>query len=484
MAGPTGSERTQALCEMAELHYDVCVVGGGPAGAVAAFHLANFGYRVCLVEREVFPRPHVGEALSPGILPLLESIGLGRVLTRACLCASRETLICWKKSRPERISSDIKTGGFLVDRGEFDLTVLRLARDAGVFITQPAHARVRREAAGWRVETQAPQTPTISARFVVDAAGRAGSLPGRRIPFGPKTFALWAHVEIPSGSATRIEAVPEGWFWAAPLSQRQVGLMLFCDRRFLRQGGRDLEAALRETLAGTKLLSECARAAFLGPIQVRDATCAYASEIIGLDFVKIGEASFSLDPLSSTGVEKAIQTALVGAIVINTLAHHPERAGLCRKFYQERQQETVCRHAVWTSRYYREVVRHAKHPFWATRRTVSELSGPTAPKRSEPIAAPHPATRMRLAQDASLVEESCIVNETIDTRRGIRSPALPRPVVFLDGIEIAPLLAGLRGRPTWMELISQWSEGVPVAKAERLALWFWENRVFCAAPAA
>lgn len=50
---------------------DICIIGGGPAGSVLAARLAQFGLRVCLVERAEFPRRHLGESLSPGVLPLL-----------------------------------------------------------------------------------------------------------------------------------------------------------------------------------------------------------------------------------------------------------------------------------------------------------------------------------------------------------------------------------------------------------------------------
>jgi flavin-dependent dehydrogenase len=468
---------------MRELKYDACVVGGGPAGAIAAFRLANFGHRVCLVEAEAFPRPHVGESLSPGVRPLFELLGLGEILARSCMGPERETLLCWKQPRPERISSDVKRGGLLVDRGEFDLRLLQVAQQAGVRIIQPAHARVKRNSEGWSVETGSGEV--VTASFLIDAAGRKGCLPGRRIPYAPRTLALWANLEIDSISAIRIEAVPEGWFWTAPISQRRLSLVFFCDPHFVgRNATQNVEQLLRRTSARTALLSDCVQAPLLGNVQVRDATCAYATEIIGADYVKIGEANYRLDPLSSTGVEKAIQTAMVGAIVVNSLLHHPERADLCERFYRDRQEEALSKHSAWSRGFYGEVERYAGHSFWSARRATPESAGSVAAPLVEAVAALQPATRLRLAPDVSLAEEPCIVDEKIDSRIALRSPALSHPVIFLDGIEVAPLLVTMASSPTCMDLVSHWSKRLPWSRAERLAFWFWEKRILCEAAAA
>ena len=54
---------------------DVAVIGGGPAGSAAATMLAHQGWRVVLLERERFPRDHVGESLLPASMPVLEELG-------------------------------------------------------------------------------------------------------------------------------------------------------------------------------------------------------------------------------------------------------------------------------------------------------------------------------------------------------------------------------------------------------------------------
>jgi hypothetical protein len=256
--------------------------------------------------------------------------------------------------------------------------------------------------------------------------------------------------------------------------------MFICSQGYVRRSsGGDVERLLRERLAETVLFPRFAQAAFLNRIVARDATCVYASEPIGSDYVRVGEASYSLDPLSSTGVEKALQSALVGAIVAHTLLHRPERAGLCARFYQERQREAVVTHAAWTSQYYRDVERHADKPFWTARREV--LTPTPILGRSNPPVAPQPTMLVRLAPEVSITEEPSIVGDEIDTRWGLRAPALARPLVFLDGIEVGTLLADVTPGRSVQDLLARWSQRVAPSRAERIAAWLWEKRILCEA---
>jgi len=61
---------------------DVLVIGGGPAGAVAATLLADAGHRVLVLERERFPRYHIGESLLSATLPILDAVGATPAIER------------------------------------------------------------------------------------------------------------------------------------------------------------------------------------------------------------------------------------------------------------------------------------------------------------------------------------------------------------------------------------------------------------------
>jgi hypothetical protein len=288
------------------------------------------------------------------------------------------------------------------------------------------------------------------------------------------------HLDANHDCATRIEAIPEGWLWAAPIADNKVSLLFFCDPSYIRQAsGGDLERLLRERMSKTVLFSGFAQAAFSQPVVARDATCTYATEPIGADYIMVGEANYSLDPLSSTGVEKALQSALTGAAVVNTLLTHPERANLCIQFYRDRQQEVVTTHTIWMSQYYREVQRHAGRPFWNARRAAPVTR--TNVSVSKRLKQPRLTTLVRLAPQVSLTREACVIHDEIATRLGIRAPSLMRPLVFLNGIEVSLLLCDLTLNLTWKNLLVSWSRYIPLASAERVAAWLWDKRILCEA---
>ena len=63
--------------------YDVAVLGGGPAGSTVATFLARAGRKVIVLEKEKFPRFHIGESLLPYNMPLLEEMGVSEAIGSA-----------------------------------------------------------------------------------------------------------------------------------------------------------------------------------------------------------------------------------------------------------------------------------------------------------------------------------------------------------------------------------------------------------------
>ena len=139
---------------MTPLSADVCVMGAGPAGCVMAARLAQLGLAVCLVERETFPRHHLGESLSPGVLPLLATIGARDTVEAAGFTRVRRVLSNWDGPLAERV--DASEQGLLVDRGRFDALLADRARALGVEVMQPAVVReFAKDDDGWRLGIEA-----------------------------------------------------------------------------------------------------------------------------------------------------------------------------------------------------------------------------------------------------------------------------------------------------------------------------------------
>jgi flavin-dependent dehydrogenase len=473
---------------MTTIRAEVCVVGGGPAGASVALRLAALGHEVCLVEREAFPRRHVGESLTPGIWPLLERLGVVAEIERTGFLPARDAVVRWEQDEAERVDARERGPGVLVDRGRFDAALLAAAAARGVRVLAPARARrVERRDGGWRVAVSAAGGPVeIAASIIADASGRAGFLPGERRPTSARTLALfgyWAGEAMPA--TTQVEAGADAWYWGAPLPDGTFNAMVFLDPgdpRIQRRGL--LDAAYRALLEQSTQLAACARGRLVHGALARDATAYAAAEVVGEGWIKLGEAGFAIDPLSSTGVEKAIQTGLVGSSVLHTTLTRPAGAGLAAQLYRDRATESSTQHARWAAGHYAEVRRHADRPFWQRRAPVEAISPrPAPPTRAQaPDLLRHPGARVVLSPRASLLAVPCLQGDLVEAKLALHHPDLDRPVAYLGEIELGPLLDHLHQGTTLRALIQAWSERVTLDRALRIAGWLGDRGLLVVEP--
>jgi hypothetical protein len=221
-----------------------------------------------------------------------------------------------------------------------------------------------------------------------------------------------------------------------------------------------------------------------GPLLTRDATSYYAIEPITDVFARIGQASYALDPLSSTGVEKAVQSATVAATAIHTILKEPGRVDLCVRFYCDRQQETISAHSVWASEFYGSISRYAEMPFWRARSKLPSFPG-SKPMASHTLAASSaPAdlnftlgTMVRLSAMTRIEEEPCIVNDCICLHAALKHPNLNRPVAFLQGVALWPLLQFAVASTDVTVLLDTLSAHVPRERAFRIVCWLMKHQI-------
>jgi flavin-dependent dehydrogenase len=457
------------------LETEVCVVGGGPAGSTAARQLARLGHDVCLLERAAFPRPHVGESLSPGLLDLLATLGL-RQRAQAHGLLSPRALVRWS-GEPENADKP----GLQVDRGRFDQALWEAAAESGVRALQRAKvARPRRETKGWTIPVRCGGEPIeVRAGFLVDATGRSSVLGGRKRRCAAPLAALhgrWQGLDS-GGAETRVEAGPDEWLWGAPLPDGTWSAMVFLEpARCARSKSRDLEGLYRTLLARSTLLRFCLRGRLAGGVRVCDASSYADDRPVDETSIKVGEAAFALDPLSSQGVQAAVQTAIQGSIVAHTLLSCPAHAAAAVDFYRARQAEAVERHARLAARYYSEQRLFPESPFWRRRAAPADAGGRPALLLPD-IPALVSDSPLRLAEGARLVSTPCIRGDLVVPLRALEHPGLERPVAFLGGIELAPLLEALPRRATISEILRKWAERVPSSEAVEVLRWMWRNRI-------
>src|SRR5262245_40185137 len=116
--GPGGKPAPISAMKLFDRETEVCVLGGGPAGATIAYCLAHLGHAVYLVERMPFPRAHIGESLAPSILPLLEGLSLRERIEQADFLRPRWAIVRWHDAT-DHLKSHTGEPGFQVDRSRF-----------------------------------------------------------------------------------------------------------------------------------------------------------------------------------------------------------------------------------------------------------------------------------------------------------------------------------------------------------------------------
>ncbi len=304
---------------------DAVVCGGGPAGSTVATVLARHGHSVLVLERERFPRFHVGESLLPTNVPLFERIGVLEKVRAAGFqvkLGARFYHQGTERTRFVRFARGVEPGlpsAFQVKRAEFDQLLLDHARSRGATVLEGARVEEvlfdgAGRAAGVRFRADGDAAPReVGASVVFDATGRDALLSRR---FGGRVkdprldrSALFAHfdrfqrAEGPEGGDIVIVTTPEGWWWLIPFSDGSVSVgTVMPSVRFKERPGSltDLfEALLAATPEVGRLLSGGSRTTDVHAI----ADYSYATpRTYGDGFCLLGDAARFLDPVFSTGV--------------------------------------------------------------------------------------------------------------------------------------------------------------------------------------
>lgn len=290
---------------------DLLIVGGGPAGAAAAITAARSGLSVVLIEREAAPRDKPGEALHPGVEPLLVELGVSAAELAAVTGARFEGVwtawACPARFEPFGADAGGPWRGFQVRRAAFEALLLDHARRAGaeVLMGMPAGDLILE---GDRVLGAGD----IHARTNLDATGQARWLGrGLRQSVVARSPVLLARYGYASGAcperdpAPLIEGDAEGWTWIARV-----------DERLYQWVRLDFDGRIRPRDWKPDVLAALAQAR---PTQGAEVAWRRAARAAGPGWIMIGDAAASLDPASSHGVLKALMSGVFAARTVEAV---------------------------------------------------------------------------------------------------------------------------------------------------------------------
>lgn len=330
---------------MTESRCDVLVIGGGPAGSTISTLLARRGRDVVMLEKSRHPRFHIGESLLPLNMPLFERLGVAREIEKIGMCKYGAEFVSQEHGQPVHV--DFANAWdpsfpftYQVRRAEFDEILFRHAaksgaraiegcRVAGVdFHPDGASVTARLENGGER---------RWAARFVVDASGRdtflANQLGIKQRSHDNNTAALFGHFTGARRLPGKIEGnislfwFEHGWFWFIPLSDGTTSVGAVCPPQYMKSRKTDPRRFLLDTIALCPALADRLRdATLVSPVTATGNYSYMAGHTGGPNYLMLGDAFAFVDPVFSSGVLLAMQSAFDGADAIETCLDRPREA--------------------------------------------------------------------------------------------------------------------------------------------------------------
>lgn len=315
--------------------YDALIIGAGPAGTSAATILAEYGHRVLIIEREKFPRYHIGESLIPFTFHALERLGmLPKMRTSNFVKKYSVTFVQndGRRSQPfyfhTRYDKDTIAQTWQVVRSEFDLMMLDNAREKGAQIIEETtvtgliHENGR--VAGVRVKDANGVAAEYRAPITLDCTGKealTSNLNGWRMkdPYLNK-IAVWTYYKgskrepgMDEG-ATTVAFVPnKGWFWHIPQHDDMVSVGVVAEGKYLtRDGVKDPEAIFnREIQENEWIKDHLSAGTAIGGYHVTSEYSRHSRHCASPGLLLVGDALCFLDPVFSSGVLLALKTGVM-----------------------------------------------------------------------------------------------------------------------------------------------------------------------------
>lgn len=311
---------------------DVIIIGGGPAGSAMGSFLSKAGISNMVLEADHHPRSHVGESMVMSSVRVFDELGfLGTLESEGFVhkfgaswheIGGRETAIAFSEFPQSGISQPYT---YHVDRGKFDLLLLKHARSLGSQIYQGVAVkevlfdgdRVR----GVRINL-ADQEVDLPCRMVVDASGRE-TLLGRQLGLKKNDpvfdqFAVHAWFEnVQRGRASTADyihiyflPVERGWAWQIPITERVTSIGIVAEKRIFRAfKGRPAEYFDHYVQSNKGLAEAMAEAIRLNDYRSEGDYSYSMGRFVGNGWVLIGDAARFVDPIFSSGVSIALYSA-------------------------------------------------------------------------------------------------------------------------------------------------------------------------------
>lgn len=361
--------------------HDALIVGAGPAGAALARRLALQGREVLLVEATRFDTARVGETLAPDIQPELGELGLRDRFMQLQPLPSWGVRSIWSDAIPRERShlSSPWCSGWHVDRAAFDRMLAEGARDAGADMIDGCRlGAVQHDGEAWCIDAAGRRW---RSRWLVDATGRsariARQLGAHRMMFDALigVSAVCAAPDHADRHHLLVETVPEGWWYSAPLpgdAPETIAILMtdsdLCVRAGLHRSEGWCGAIARSALTQGRVdIKRCAAPKVFLARSHRLLRARTSGQ--GGEWLAVGDAALAVDPLSGSGVLRALRHARAAAEAIAGAIERPESAGEAIAEFDAACDSECTSYLIERAQHYGDA-RPFEAPFWKRRQRV------------------------------------------------------------------------------------------------------------------
>lgn len=321
--------------------YDVIIIGGGPAGSSSAAVLAEYGHRVLILEREKFPRYHIGESLIPFTFGPLERIGMIPKMKKSHFVEKYSVTFVQpdgRRSQPfyffARYDRATVAQTWQVLRSEFDQMLLDNAREKGAEVREETTVnRLLMEGehvVGVEATDKSGRTYEVRAPITLDCTGKEAFTSNRRgwrmrDPYLNK-IAVWTYYRgskrepgIDEGATTVAYVPDKGWFWHIPQHDDMVSVGVVAEGKYLtRDGVKDpKEIFHREVEENLWIKDHLSIGESTGEYYITSEYSRHSRYCSAPGLLLVGDAFAFLDPVFSSGVMLALKSGVLAGETVH-----------------------------------------------------------------------------------------------------------------------------------------------------------------------
>jgi len=313
--------------------YDAIVIGGGPAGASASTFLARAGHKVILLEKDLHPRDHVGESLTPSTNLIFHKLGFLDKMNDAKFIHKPGTgwnapqSPLWKFVEVWLFEYPIKDGPqpwtYNVERDVMDAMLLRHAYDNGVTVLQGVRAQELLfeddRVVGVRAKVDDGWERDLRAKIVIDASGRrcfiASQLKLKEKDANFNQFCIYSWFDGVKKAPEKLDGftlfyflgLPAGWSWHIPLRDGKASMGVVVEKHDFQKSGKDPEEFFFSLVSRNRTFTDAMAAATrIRPWWIEGDYSYKISQFAGPGWILAGDALRFVDPIFSSGVDVAL----------------------------------------------------------------------------------------------------------------------------------------------------------------------------------